>query len=121
MIVLSYAIVIIVRICSVIPIYLQVSQNKRLVTNKYLAQDAFGECARTTENLSKYTAVRKQLCTNILLHSRIFSKTILVSELYLLPRCIAPYKQSLSELKNNLRDAFINAKRINVTFYKAVS
>ena len=36
--------------------------------------------------------------------------------LYRLPRCIAPYKQSLSQLKNNLRDAFINVKKINVTF-----
>ena len=27
--------------------------------NKCLAQDAFGECARTTENLSKYTAARE--------------------------------------------------------------
>ena len=29
------------------------------VTNKCLAQDAFGECPRTTENLSKYIAVRE--------------------------------------------------------------
>ena len=31
------------------------------VTNKCLAQDAFGKCPRTTENLSKYTAIRKYL------------------------------------------------------------
>ena len=30
-----------------------------LVTKKCLAQDAFGECPRTTENLSKYTSVRE--------------------------------------------------------------
>ena len=29
------------------------------VTNKFLAQDVFGKCTRTTENLSKYTAVRE--------------------------------------------------------------
>ena len=29
------------------------------VTNKYLAQDAFAKCPRTTENLSKYTALRE--------------------------------------------------------------
>ena len=29
------------------------------VTNKCLAQDAFGKSPRTTENLSKYTAVCK--------------------------------------------------------------
>ena len=29
------------------------------VTNKCLAQDAFRKCPRTTENLSKYTAVCK--------------------------------------------------------------
>ena len=29
------------------------------VSNKCLAQDAFGECPRTTENLSKYIAVRE--------------------------------------------------------------
>ena len=27
------------------------------VTNKFLSQDAFRKCPRTTENLSKYTAV----------------------------------------------------------------
>ena len=27
------------------------------VTNKCLAQDAFGKCSRTTESLSKYTAL----------------------------------------------------------------
>ena len=29
------------------------------VTNKCLAREAFGKCPRTTENLSKYTAVRE--------------------------------------------------------------
>ena len=29
------------------------------LTNRCLAEDAFGECPRTTENLSKYTAVRE--------------------------------------------------------------
>ena len=57
------------------------------VTNKCLAQDAFGKCLRTTENLSKYTMMRE---------CRVFYKSILVIELYRLPRCIAPYKQSLS-------------------------
>ena len=28
------------------------------VTNKCLARDAFGKCPRTTEKLSKYTAIR---------------------------------------------------------------
>ena len=28
-------------------------------TNKCLAQNAFGKCPRTTENLSKYTALRE--------------------------------------------------------------
>ena len=31
------------------------------------------------------------------------------------------YKQSLNSLKNNLRDAFIIAKKSNVKFYKPVS
>ena len=30
----------------------------RMDANKCLAQDAFGECPKTTGNLSKYTAVR---------------------------------------------------------------
>ena len=30
-----------------------------LVTNKCLAQDAFGKCPTTTENLSNYTTVRE--------------------------------------------------------------
>ena len=38
--------------------------------------------------------------------------TKLLSELYRLPRCIAPYKQPL----NNLRDAFINAKKLTLHF-----
>ena len=29
------------------------------VTNKFLAEDAFARCPRTTENLSKYTALRE--------------------------------------------------------------
>ena len=29
------------------------------ITNKCLAQDAFAECSKTTENLSKYTAVHE--------------------------------------------------------------
>ena len=32
------------------------------VTNKCLTQDAFGKCPRITKKLSKYTAVREQLC-----------------------------------------------------------
>ena len=53
----------------------------------------------------------------------IYSKKLsyLVSELYLLPRCITPDKQSISELKNNLRNAFINAKKMNVIFFKPFS
>ena len=50
------------------------------VTNKCLAQDTFGKCPRTTENLSKYTAVREKLCAQIFLLSRIFYKAILVIE-----------------------------------------
>ena len=34
-------------------------KNLAFVTNKCLAQDAFRECPRITENLSKYTAVRE--------------------------------------------------------------
>ena len=64
------------------------------VTKKCLAQDAFAKCPRTTENYSKYTAVREQLCPQIFLFS--CNKAILVSKLYRLPICIAPYKQSLS-------------------------
>ena len=30
-----------------------------VITNKCLAQDTFAECSRTTENLSKYTAVHE--------------------------------------------------------------
>ena len=41
--------------------------------------------------------------------------------MYRLPKCIAPCKHSLSQLKNNLRDAFINAKKINFMFYKTIS
>ena len=66
------------------------------VTNKGLGQDAFGKCPRPTENLSKYTEVRGKLCAQFFLFSRIFYKAILVHDLYRLPRCIAPYKQSLS-------------------------
>ena len=29
------------------------------VINKFLTQDAFGKCPKTTENLSKYTALRE--------------------------------------------------------------
>ena len=66
------------------------------VTNKFLAQDALIKCPRTTENLSKYTVVHEWLCAQIFLYSLIFCKVILVGDLYRLPRCIAPYKQSLS-------------------------
>ena len=50
------------------------------VTIKCLAQ----KCPGATENLSKYTAVREQLCAQIFL-SRIFYKFVLVSEIYRLP------------------------------------
>ena len=46
--------------------------------------------------------------------SRTFYEAILVSELYRLPKCITPHMHSLSLLKNNLCDAFINARKINV-------
>ena len=43
------------------------------VTNKCLALDAFGKCPRTTENLSKYTALQFSqyivMCTNFLIIS----------------------------------------------------
>ena len=60
-IVLSYAIIMIIRIYLnlLIPIYLQVSYIEGLVTNKCLAPDTFKECLTTVENLSKYTAVRE--------------------------------------------------------------
>ena len=67
-----------------------------LVTNKCLEKDVFRKRPRTTENFSKYTAVRQYLCGQILLLSRIFYRAILGSELYRLSRYIAPYKQSLS-------------------------
>ena len=45
------------------------------VTNKCLALDAFGKCPRTTENLSKYTALQLSqyivMCTNFLIISYI--------------------------------------------------
>ena len=45
------------------------------VTNKCLALDAFGKCPRTTENLSKYTALQLSqcivTCTNFLIISYI--------------------------------------------------
>ena len=66
------------------------------LANKYLGQDRFRESLRTTENLSKYTAVREKLRSQIFLYSRIIYKAILVSELYWLPRCIVSYKQSLT-------------------------
>ena len=34
-------------------------KKRAFLTNKFLAQDPFGKCPRTTENLSKYTAVRE--------------------------------------------------------------
>ena len=67
------------------------------VTNKCLTQDAFRKCPRTTENLSKYTAVvRQKLCAHFFLFSSIFCNSILVSELHRLPRCTSPNKQHLS-------------------------
>ena len=44
------------------------------VTNKCSAQDAFGECARTLESHSKYTAIRKELRSKVSLFCRIFYK-----------------------------------------------
>ena len=45
------------------------------VTNKCLALDAFGKCPRTTENLSKHTALQLSqyivMCTNFLIISYI--------------------------------------------------
>ena len=85
------------------------------VTNKCLAQDAFGKCPKTTENLSKYAAIQLSqcivMCTNFLIISYILQwypskSAVLANEMH------CPYKQSLSQLKNNLRDAFINAKKI---------
>ena len=60
------------------------------LTNKCLAQDAFGKCPRTTGNLPKYKAVREQLCAQSYVY-----KAIPVSDLYRLPRWIAPYTQCL--------------------------
>ena len=37
----------------------QILKKLAFVTSKCLAQDTFGKCPRTTENLSKYTAVRE--------------------------------------------------------------
>ena len=96
MIVFSCAIIITIRIHSVIPIYLQFPKTEGVVTEKCLAQDAFKESPRTKENLPRYTADGKYLCPQIFLYSRIPYKAVLVSELYRLPKCIAPYKQSLS-------------------------
>ena len=86
------------------------------VTSQCLAQDTFGKCSRITENLSKYTSMREQLCAEIFLFSRIFYNAFLVCELYQLPRCIALYKQSLSELRNNLCDHLFTPKRLMLHF-----
>ena len=59
----------------------------------------------------KYVELREEFCAQFFLFSRIFYKAIQLSELYRLPRCIDPYKLTLC-------DAFINVKKINVTFYK---
>ena len=37
------------------------------ITKKCMAQGAFRKCPRRTENLSKYTAIREQLCTNFVI------------------------------------------------------
>ena len=69
------------------------------IANKCLAQDAFGKCPRTTENLSKYTALQLSqyivMCTNFLIISYILQSypskwAISVNEMH------CPYKQSLS-------------------------
>ena len=72
------------------------------VTKKCLAQDAFGKCQRTRQNLSKYTALQLSryivMCTNFLIVSYILVYSIPVSELYWLTRCIvrisSPYINS---------------------------
>ena len=62
------------------------------VTNKCLALDPFRKCPRTTENLSKDTALQLSqyigMCTNFLIISYIL-QSYPVSELYQLTRCIA--------------------------------
>ena len=69
------------------------------VTNKCLALDAFGKCPRTTENLSKYTALQLSqyivMRTNFLIISYILQsypskRAISVNKMH------CPYKQSLS-------------------------
>ena len=57
-----------------------------LVTNRCLAQDAFGERFKIN------SSAEILMCTYFLI-SHIFYKAILVSELYRLLRCIALYKQ----------------------------
>ena len=69
------------------------------IANKCLAKDAFGKYSRTTENLSKYTALQLSqyivMCTNFLIISYILQSypskwAISVNEMH------CPYKQSLS-------------------------
>ena len=80
------------------------------VINKCLAQDPF----RNRKPFKIHRITRRVMCT-IFLFS-VYFNAILLSELYLLSRCPSPYKQSLSQFKNNLRDAFTNAEKIDVTF-----
>ena len=114
----------IIRICSNIPIYFQVSETEGLVTNKCLARDAFREDPRTTENLSIHIAVHEDLYAYIFLYSHIFYKTVLVSEPYWLPKCIAPYNMHLLTLERltlHFMDQLVNAALkfylVSITLY----
>ena len=62
------------------------------VTNKCLAQHVFGKCSRATKISFKIHGTTQIVISTNFLFSRAFCKAILVSELYRLSRCIAPYK-----------------------------
>ena len=75
------------------------------VTNKCLALNAFKKCPRTTENLSKYTAL--QLCVTVMCITVMCTNFLIIlyilqsysSELYWLTRCIAHKSNSLVNSK----------------------
>ena len=92
------------------------------VTNKCLAHDAFGKCAKKTEKLSKYTVVYLNTYMHKFSYYLVNSKKkypsywpILITEMHCNIQAVPKLTQ------NDLSDAFINAKKINVTFCQPVN
>ena len=84
---------------TVLGLILLVFEMLKIPKTKVEAQDVFGKCPRTTENLSKYTALQLLqyivtctyfLITSYILHSYPSKRIISVNEMH------CPYKQSLS-------------------------